>query len=154
MWKDIQSGLQTLAALDAGQIAVALAMGIRLDKHENGITLPLKVADAEKTSASQTLTPMQSALLETLGLSLHQSLSREMAAQQIVFWYQDNQSEFFTKLSPAFQTQYCGGRIDRFECLTNQLLSTNAVAKGCAIWCGIAAVSVFAIWIACRSIFG
>lgn len=130
--------------LDHKQLALAISLGIKLQKVENGLTLPSKIEDAEKTADSELSTTMQKALMQELGIDLDPKLTRGDLSYELMKWYTANGRKFFQSLKVPFQDRYCGGPLKRFDCLTSRLTTLKDTARQWAIVLSIAGVAYLA----------
>lgn len=147
MWKELQRSIGQMEKLDAGQLAVAICTGVRIEQAETGLTLTEKIATAEISAETTPATTAQRSLASDVGIDLPDQITRAVAAHQLLGWYHDHQREFFQRISPTHQTAHCGGRLDRFDCLTMKLMTTQSIARGCVMWIAIVGVSLLVFWI-------
>ena len=125
--RQLEKNIETLTAIDLGQLTLAISLGVRLARIENGVALAEKIEAAEQNSNNEPPNVMQKALLQQLDFVLDSSATRADLSYEIIQHVKGQHHKFYHGLDSAFQDRFCGGPLSRFNAVPTFSPTTHGI---------------------------
>lgn len=145
--RELEQNLELIASIETGQLALAISLGVKLQRIENGMTLREKIEAAESKSDDEPPNVMQRALFQQLHMTVDDKATRGEISYQIIQDMNRHHNKFFRKLDSAFQDRFCGGPLSRFKCVPAFSPTTHGVLTGIGILFRIVKYVVVAVFL-------